>query len=167
MVTAITQAKDLNTLALEDLIGSLKVHETLLNDCSQSISRQPRNFTHIKWRNQRNRRRRKKSWRNRRRASIHHKENSYFQATEKIKILSKFFFQETSKVTENEMLKFEVKELRNDLNHFIKSTETFQKIMGSQERMFDKAGLGFDISKNQKMYENFFIPEKNKIKCSL
>jgi len=32
MVTAITQAKDLNSLALEDLIGSLKAHETLLQD---------------------------------------------------------------------------------------------------------------------------------------
>jgi hypothetical protein len=32
MVTAITQAKDLNTLALEDLIGSLKAHETLLQE---------------------------------------------------------------------------------------------------------------------------------------
>jgi len=32
MVTAIAQAKDLNSLALEDLIGSLKVHETLLQD---------------------------------------------------------------------------------------------------------------------------------------
>jgi len=30
MVTAITQAKDLDTLALADLIGSLKAHETLL-----------------------------------------------------------------------------------------------------------------------------------------
>jgi len=30
MVTAITQVKDLNSLALEDLIGSLKAHDTLL-----------------------------------------------------------------------------------------------------------------------------------------
>ena len=32
MVTAITQAKDLNVLALEDLVGSLKAHEVLLQD---------------------------------------------------------------------------------------------------------------------------------------
>jgi len=32
MVTTSTQAKDLNSLALEDLIGSLKAHETLLQD---------------------------------------------------------------------------------------------------------------------------------------
>src|SRR4030065_1207439 len=32
MVTAITQAKDLNVLALEDLVGSLKSHEVLLQD---------------------------------------------------------------------------------------------------------------------------------------
>jgi hypothetical protein len=32
MVTAITQAKDLNTLALEDLIGTLRAHEVLLQE---------------------------------------------------------------------------------------------------------------------------------------
>jgi len=32
MVIAITQAKDLNTLALEDLLGSLKAHETSLRE---------------------------------------------------------------------------------------------------------------------------------------
>jgi len=97
---------------------------------------------------------------------IQNLQDSYFQATEKIKNLSKNKFPETSKVTENDLLKIEIKELRNDLNHFIKSTETFQNIMGSQAGIFDKAGLGFDISKNQKMYENFFIPEKDKMKCS-
>jgi len=32
MVTAITQAKDLNTLALEDPIGTLRAHEVLLQE---------------------------------------------------------------------------------------------------------------------------------------
>jgi len=32
MVTAITQAKDLNTLVLEDLIGTLRAHEVLLQE---------------------------------------------------------------------------------------------------------------------------------------
>jgi len=32
--------------------------------------------------------------------------------------------------------------------------------------MFDKGGLGFNVSQNQKIYENFFIPQKEKMKCS-
>jgi len=32
MVTAITQAKDLNSMALEDLIGTLRAHEVLLEE---------------------------------------------------------------------------------------------------------------------------------------
>jgi len=36
------------------------------------------------------------------------------------------------------MLKTKVKELRNYITCFIKSTETFQKIMVSQIGMFDK-----------------------------
>jgi len=32
--------------------------------------------------------------------------------------------------------------------------------MGSQIGMFDKAGLVFNVSQNQKIYENFFIPQK-------
>ncbi|AES97711.1 hypothetical protein MTR_5g058740 [Medicago truncatula] len=38
--------------------------------------------------------------------------------------------------------------------------------MGSQKGMTDHNGIGFDTSKNQKIYENFFIPEKDKLKCS-
>jgi len=34
--------------------------------------------------------------------------------------------------------------------------------MGSQIGMFDTTGLGFNVSKNQKIYENFFIPQKGK-----
>jgi uncharacterized Zn-finger protein len=66
------------------------------------------------------------------------------------------------------LLRKEIKELRNDLTVFLKSTETFQNIMGTQTTMFDKAGLGFDLFKNQKIYENFFIPaqKENIIRCS-
>jgi len=90
-------------------------------------------------------------------------QDSYFQATEKMKELGKT---QNPNINENAILKNEVKHLRNDLTHFIKSTETFQKIMGSQKGMTDQTGVGFDISKNQKIYENYFIPEKDKLKCS-
>jgi len=65
-------------------------------------------------------------------------QDSYFQATEKIKAFSKNKLSENSKNNENIMLKTKVKELRNYITCFIKSTETFQKIMGSQIGMFDK-----------------------------
>lgn len=63
---------------------------------------------------------------------------------------------------ENDLLKVQVEELTNDITNFVKSTETFQKIMGSQAGMFDKAGIGFNVCKNQKIYKNFFIPKQDK-----
>jgi len=84
-------------------------------------------------------------------------QDSYFQATEKLKEISK-----TQNPNENIVLKNEVKNLRNDLTCFIKSTETFQKIMGSQKGMTDHNGIGFENLKNQKIYENFFIPKSKK-----
>jgi len=50
--------------------------------------------------------------------------------------------------------------LRNDLALFIKSTETFQKIIGSQVGMSNHSSIDFDASKHQKLYKNFFIPKK-------
>ena len=58
---------------------------------------------------------------------------------------------------ENNSLKTQVEELTNDSTSFVKSTETFQKIMASQDGMFDKSWIGFNISEKQKMYKNFFI----------
>jgi hypothetical protein len=85
-------------------------------------------------------------------------QDSYFQATEKIKAFGKTKLPENSR-NENIVLKREVKELRNDLSQFIKSTETFQKIVGSQMAEFDKTGLGFN-----QIYEKCLIPQK--LKCS-
>jgi len=48
-------------------------------------------------------------------------QDSYFQTTEKIKAFGKTKLPENSK-NENTILKREVKEHRNDLSHFIKST---------------------------------------------
>lgn len=85
-------------------------------------------------------------------------QDSYFQVNEKLKVLGKTKLPENSK-NENIILKKEVKELRNDLSQFIKSTETFQKIVGSQMAEFDKSGLGFN-----QIYEKCLIPQK--LKCS-
>jgi len=61
---------------------------------------------------------------------------------------------------ENIILKENVLQLKNDISNFVKSTETFQKIMGSQVSVFDKVCIGFKTNQKQKLYENFFIPEK-------
>jgi hypothetical protein len=66
---------------------------------------------------------------------------------------------------ENIILKENVLQLKNDISNFVKSTETFQKIMGSQVSVFDKAGLGFRTNHKQKLYKNFFIPERNEKTC--
>jgi len=87
----------------------------------------------------------------------------YFQATEKLKDFSKT--QNLVKINENTLLKKEVKNLRSDLTHFIKSTETFQKIIGFQVGIGDHTGVGFDTSKHQ-IYENTLIPKKEKLRCS-
>jgi chromosome segregation ATPase len=63
---------------------------------------------------------------------------------------------------ENKCLKNQVVGLTNDITSFVKSTETFQKIIGSQKRINDKTGIGFNISETQKMYKNFFIPKPDK-----
>ena len=63
---------------------------------------------------------------------------------------------------ENKFLKNQVKGLTNDISSFVKSTETFQKIIGSQKGMLDKTGVGFNISKKQKLYKHFFIPKPGK-----
>jgi CRISPR/Cas system CSM-associated protein Csm4 (group 5 of RAMP superfamily) len=76
-------------------------------------------------------------------------QDSYFQATEKSKDFSKIQNPVNSKINENTLIKNEVKILRNDLTRFIKSTETFQKIIGCRVGMIDHTGVGFDISKHQ------------------
>jgi len=88
-----------------------------------------------------------------------------FKQLKKIKHLSKTQNPINIK-NENTLLKNEVNSLKNDLTLFIESTETFQKIIGSQVGMINHTGIGFDASKHQKIYKNFFIPQKDKLKCS-
>jgi hypothetical protein len=63
---------------------------------------------------------------------------------------------------ENVLLKSKVSELENDLRKFFTSTKTFDNILGSQFGMFDKAGLGYRPFQKMKLYENFFLPQKQK-----
>ncbi|XP_073220723.1 uncharacterized protein [Cicer arietinum] len=87
-------------------------------------------------------------------------QQSHFQNSEKQKILETHPPDED---TEKEILKTEVMELKNDISNFVKSTETFQKIMGSQSGIFDKAGIGFKSSQKQKFLKQVH-PQINKRK---
>lgn len=49
--------------------------------------------------------------------------------------------------------------LTSDITTFVKSTKTFQEIMGSQSGVFDI--IGFKKFENQNIYKNFFLPQKN------
>jgi hypothetical protein len=60
-------------------------------------------------------------------------------------------------------LKKEVETLKNDLTGFIKSTETFQNILGSQNESSKKSGLGFKDP--HKIIENFVPKAKPRTKC--
>nr|XP_027188629.1 uncharacterized protein LOC113785792 [Cicer arietinum] len=62
---------------------------------------------------------------------------------------------------ENVQLRNENELLKTDLLNFIKATETFHNIMGSQIGIFDKAGLGFNQTQKTKLYENFFVGFQN------
>jgi len=64
---------------------------------------------------------------------------------------------------ENTFLKKEVETLKNDLTGFIKSTETFQNILGSQKESAKKSSLGF---KDPSKIIESFVSKKEVIKCS-
>lgn len=64
---------------------------------------------------------------------------------------------------ENILLKKEVETLKKDLTGFIKSTETFQNIVGSQNKSTKKSGLGF---KDPSKIIGSFVPKaKIRVKC--
>jgi hypothetical protein len=69
---------------------------------------------------------------------------------------------------ENNLLKTKVSNIEKDITNFIKSTKTFENILGSQKCIFDKAGLGFESYKKQKLYKDFFIPQEKprEFKCN-
>lgn len=58
---------------------------------------------------------------------------------------------------ENEKLKKEVENLKTTLSKFVKGRDTLDVILGKQRCIFDKAGLGFEPTKKQRFYQNFFV----------
>ena len=68
---------------------------------------------------------------------------------------------------EKTLLKKEVEDLKNDPTCFIKSTETFQNILGSQGGSAEKSGFG--VKDPNKIIDSF-VPQKAeaklKLKCS-
>ena len=104
------------------------------------------------------------------RRTIQTLQDSHFKMSEQQRELNKIqknIYSKPSEVQkENILLKKEVEELKNDLTCFIKSTETFQNILGSQSKSAEKSGLGFkDPNKN---LIKSFVPQKTemKLKCS-
>jgi len=80
-----------------------------------------------------------------------------FQNLQPKEILEKI--EEDKSKEENNVLKKNAHKLKNDITNFVKSTKTFQKIMGSQVSAFDKACMVFKTNHKQKLYEIFFFPE--------
>lgn len=60
---------------------------------------------------------------------------------------------------EKNVLKKNVHQLKNDITNFVKSTETFQNIIGAQRNGFDKTCIGFKEQKH-KLYKNLFYSRK-------
>lgn len=54
--------------------------------------------------------------------------------------------------------------LTHDINTFVKSTKTFQKIMGSQSCVFDKVGLDFENLKIKRYMKTSFFLKRTTIK---
>ncbi|GKV11303.1 hypothetical protein SLEP1_g22568 [Rubroshorea leprosula] len=58
---------------------------------------------------------------------------------------------------ENENLRKKVCDLENVISKFTLSKEKFDSILKSQKSVYDKGGIGFDYSKKQKTFKNFFV----------
>ncbi|GAV68362.1 hypothetical protein CFOL_v3_11865 [Cephalotus follicularis] len=57
---------------------------------------------------------------------------------------------------ENGCLKIELDALKKTFSNFYNSSEKFEKLLGMQRCVFDKAGLGYDEMNNVKHYQKFF-----------
>ena len=58
---------------------------------------------------------------------------------------------------ENEILKMKKEWLTSSLSIFSCGQKSFEMILASQKCVFDKQGLGFKSSKNQKYFKNYFV----------
>ena len=62
---------------------------------------------------------------------------------------------------ENEILKKKNEWLTSSLSIFSCGQKSFEMILASQKCVFDKQGLGFKSSKNQKYFKNYFVKESS------
>ena len=62
---------------------------------------------------------------------------------------------------ENEILKKKNEWLTFSLSIFSYGQKSFEMILASQKCVFDKQGLGFKSSKNQKYFKNYFVKESS------
>ena len=60
---------------------------------------------------------------------------------------------------ENEILRKKNEWLTSSLSIFSCGQKSFEMILASQKCVFDKQGLGFKSSKNQKYFKNYFVRE--------
>ena len=63
--------------------------------------------------------------------------------------------------SENEILKKKNEWLTSSLSIFSCGQKSFETILASQKCVFDKQGLGFKSSKNQKYFKNYFVKESS------
>ena len=61
--------------------------------------------------------------------------------------------------SENEILKKKNEWLTSSLSIFSCGQKSFEMILASKKCVFDKQGLGFKSSKNQKYFKNYFVKE--------
>ena len=68
--------------------------------------------------------------------------------------------------SENEILKKKNEWLTSSLSIFSCGKKSFEMILASQKCVFNKQGLGFKSSKNQKYFKNYFVRESASVSPS-
>ncbi|GAV92289.1 zf-CCHC domain-containing protein/UBN2 domain-containing protein, partial [Cephalotus follicularis] len=86
-------------------------------------------------------------------------ENSKFlKEIESLKDKNNFYMNEIDSVKkENEKLKIEINALKKSFSTFSNSSAKLDNLLGLQRCVFDKAGLGYEETKNVKHFKNFFV----------
>ncbi|GAV61281.1 LOW QUALITY PROTEIN: zf-CCHC domain-containing protein/UBN2 domain-containing protein, partial [Cephalotus follicularis] len=62
---------------------------------------------------------------------------------------------------ENEILKLEIDALKKTFSKFSNSSNKLDNLLGLQICVFDKVGLGYEVVKNVKHFNNFFVKKMN------
>ena len=66
-------------------------------------------------------------------------------------------FQKSTPCTSCDILQKDVEDLKNALAKFTMGRDNLNILLGKQGCHFNKVGLGYDPSKQQKLYKNFFV----------